>query len=104
MEVVINESNFEEYLSKPELLILDFWAVWCGPCRGLAPILSEVAKAYEGKVIVGKVDVDECEDLAEKYSIRNVPTLLFIRNGEVVGKQVGGVSKNDLSSKIDELL
>ena len=104
MEVIITEQNFAEYSSKSELLVLDFWATWCGPCRALAPTLSDLAKEYDGKIIVGKVDVDQCEDLAEKYGIRNVPTMIFLKNGEIADKAVGALAKPALKEKIDALL
>lgn len=104
MEVEVTEANFAEYSNKEELLVLDFWATWCGPCRALAPTLEALAKEYEGKIIVGKVNVDVAEDLTEKYDIRNVPTVLFIRKGEVIGKSVGNVSKPDMKAKIEEFL
>ena len=84
--------------------VIDFWATWCGPCRLVAPIISELAEAYEGKVIVGKCDVEENEDLAAEFGIRNIPTILFFKNGEVVDKLVGAQAKPKLEEKIKALL
>jgi thioredoxin 1 len=81
--------------------MVDFWAEWCGPCRAIAPVVEELAGEYEGKAQVGKVNVDENPGVASKFGIRNIPTILFIKNGEVVDKQVGAVPKNVLAGKID---
>ena len=85
-------------------MVIDFWAEWCGPCRMIAPIVDELAAEYEGKVVIGKCDVEANDEIAMKYGVRNIPTILFIRNGEVVDKQVGAVSKNVLAEKIAALL
>ncbi|MCP4520831.1 MAG: thioredoxin [Cytophagales bacterium] len=99
----INEKNFEEVTSSGTVL-LDFWAEWCGPCKMIGPIVDEVAGEYEGKAVVGKVNVDENPALAAKFGIRNIPTLLFVKNGEVVDKQVGGVAKTVLVDKLEAQL
>jgi len=105
MAVVVNDSNFEEIVLKSDKpVILDFWAEWCGPCKMMLPIIEELAKEYEGKAIVGKVDVDSNPATAGRYGVRNIPTILFIKNGEVANKQVGAVAKNALTEKIDALL
>lgn len=104
MEVQITNENFES-LKKGELpMVVDFWASWCGPCRMIAPIISELAKEYDGKIVVAKCDVEECEDLAAEYGIRNIPTILFFKGGEVVDKLVGAVGKAKLEEKFNALL
>lgn len=105
MEVEITDSNYKEYASQEGLLVLDFWATWCGPCLALAPTIAAIAKTYEGKgVTVGKVNADENEDLCSVYGIRNLPTILYIKNGEVVDKTVGALPKNMIEEKINALL
>ena len=104
MEVQISSENFAS-LKKGQLpLVVDFWAIWCGPCRLVAPIISELAEKYDGKIVVGKCDVEENEDLAMEYGIRNIPTILFFKNGEVVDKLVGAVPKAKLEEKFEALL
>ncbi len=104
MEVQITNENFEN-LKKGNLpLVVDFWATWCGPCRMVAPIISELAEKYDGKIVVGKCDVEECDDLAAEYGIRNIPTILFFKNGEVVDKLVGAVSKAQFEDKFEAML
>jgi thioredoxin 1 len=101
----ITDANFEELVLKSDKpVMLDFWAVWCGPCRMIAPIVEEMADEYEGKAIIGKVDVDSNPEVAMKYGIRNIPTTLFVKNGEVADKQVGAAPKNVFTDKLDALL
>ncbi|SHF39117.1 thioredoxin [Mariniphaga anaerophila] len=105
MAIEITDANFEELVvnaDKP--VMIDFWAVWCGPCRMIAPIVEEMSQEYEGKAIIGKVDVDSNPGVATKYGIRNIPTVLFVKNGEVVDKQVGAAPKQSFASKLDALL
>ena len=104
MALVITDSNFNEFLSSETPFVVDFWAEWCGPCRAIAPIVDELATEYEGKINIGKVNVDENDDVVSRYGIRTIPTLLFFKNGELVDKMVGAVPKADLKSKIDALL
>ena len=104
MEVTITSENFET-LKKGQLpLVVDFWATWCGPCRMVAPVIAELAKEYDGRIDVGKCDVEENEDLAMEFGIRNIPTILFFKGGEVVDKIVGAVSKAKFDEKFQTLL
>jgi len=101
----ITEKNFEEMVVKSAIpVMVDFWAEWCGPCRMLTPIVNELSTEYQGKVLIGKVNVDENPGIATKYGIRNIPTLLFFKNGEIVDKQVGATSKSALAQKLDAQL
>lgn len=104
MEVQVTNENFESLKNGELPLVVDFWATWCGPCRMIAPIVEELAKEYDGKVAVGKCDVEEAEDVAAEYGIRNIPTLLFFKKGEVVDKLVGAASKSKIEEKIKALL
>jgi len=104
MAVEINASNFEEVLNTDKPVMIDFWAAWCGPCRMIAPIVDELTEEYKDKAVIAKVDVDSNQEIAMKYGVRNIPTILFIKNGEVVDKSVGAVPKNVLSDKIDAQL
>ena len=105
MALEITDANFEELVMKADQPVLvDFWAVWCGPCRMVGPVVAEIAKDYEGKAIVGKVDVDNNPEVASKFGIRNIPTILFMKNGEIVDKQVGAAQKAQLTEKLDAML
>ncbi|MBR1889379.1 MAG: thioredoxin [Alloprevotella sp.] len=104
MEITITDQNFENQLEKGLPLIIDFSATWCGPCRMMAPIISELSDIYAEKIIVGKVDVDENPDICAKYGIRNIPTILFFKNGEVVDKVVGAQPKSELEKRAENLL
>lgn len=103
MAVELTDANFEETINSGQLVMVDFWAQWCGPCLALAPAVEELAKEYEGKAVIGKLDVDSNQS-GTNYRVRNIPTILFFKNGEVVDKQVGAVPKATLASKIDALL
>ena len=105
MTVEVNDSNFEEVVLKSEkLVIIDFWAEWCGPCRMVAPIIEEIGEEYEGKVLVTKVDVDTNPGISSKLGIRNIPTVMFFKNGKMVDKLVGAVPKSNFVSKLETLL
>jgi thioredoxin 1 len=101
----ITENNFEEsVLKSDQVALIDFWAQWCGPCRAIAPIIEDLANEYEGKAVIGKVDVDTNQEIAMKYSIRSIPTILIIKNGEVVDRHVGATTKAILKAKIDKFI
>lgn len=105
MALELTDANFEEVVLKSDKPVLvDFWAVWCGPCRMVAPIVEELAKDYEGKAVIGKLDVDNNPNVSAQFGIRNIPTLLIFKNGEIVDKQVGAVPKSVLAAKIDAQL
>lgn len=102
MAVELTDQNFQEkVLQSDKPVLVDFWAEWCGPCLQMAPMIDELANEYEGKAVIGKLDVDSNPQTASQYGIRNIPTLLVFKNGEVVDKQVGAAPKNALSSKLD---
>ena len=101
MEKVITNTNFEEALAVPGLLVIDFWATWCGPCRILSPVVDELARDYEGRATIAKCNVDDCEEIAMRFGVRNIPTLVFVKNGEVVDRTVGVLPKQDIAAKID---
>lgn len=104
MEVTINAENFETLKNGNLPLVVDLWATWCGPCRALGPIVSELAEEYDGKIAVGKCDVEENDDIAATYGVMSVPTLLFFKNGELVDKKVGAMPKNKLKELFEKLL
>ncbi len=104
MATTITDANFNELVSANKVVVVDFWAEWCGPCRQLTPIIEELATAYEGKALVGKLDVDENPEVCEKYGIRNIPTVLFFKNGELADKIIGAAPKASFTEKIDGLL
>ena len=102
--VILTETNFElEVLQSPTPVLVDFWAEWCGPCKMIAPILDELAGEYDGKVKVGKVNIDEFQSIATKYGIRAIPTLLIFKDGEVAEQVVGMRSKRDLKANLDKV-
>ncbi|MDX1477225.1 MAG: thioredoxin [Saprospiraceae bacterium] len=102
MAFEFTDSNFQETaLSNEGLTVIDFWAEWCGPCRMISPIIEELAQEYDGKALIGKVNVDHNQEISMKYNVRSIPTVLFLKNGEVVDKQVGATSKQVFVSKIE---
>lgn len=102
MALQLSDSNFKnEVLDKNGVTVVDFWAEWCGPCRVISPIIEELAKEYDGKVVVGKLNVDDNPEVSMHYGIRSIPTILILKNGEVVDKQVGTTSKQTLANKIE---
>ena len=104
MEVQISRENFESLKNGDKPLVIDFWATWCGPCRMIAPILSKLAEKYGDKIVVGKCDVEENEDLAAEFGIRNIPTLLCFKGGQQVNKVVGAQGEAKLEEMFQSLL
>ena len=104
MEKVITSTNFEEAIAAPGLIVIDFWAVWCGPCRILSPVVDELAGEFSGRATIAKCNVDDAEDVAVRFGVRNIPTLVFIKDGEVVDRTVGVVPKAELKAKIESWL
>lgn len=101
----LTDSNFEqEVLNKKGIALVDFWAEWCGPCRQITPIVEDLAKEYEGKALIAKVDVDSNAELTQRYGVRNIPTILILKDGEVVDKHVGFTTKEALAQKIEAQL
>ncbi|HWI59807.1 MAG TPA: thioredoxin [Bacillota bacterium] len=102
--VILTQDNFaQEVLQSPKPILVDFWAEWCGPCKMLAPVLDELAQEYEGRVRIGKVNIDEYQELAVQYGIRSIPTLLLFQQGQVTEQVVGLRSKRDLKASFDRL-
>lgn len=104
MALQVTDANFEELVNSGKPMVLDFWAEWCGPCRMVAPIIDELATEYEGRVTIGKMDVDNNNDVVAQFGIRNIPTVLFFKDGQVVDKQVGAAPKATFVAKINALL
>ncbi len=105
MAIELTDSNFEELVLKSKKpVIVDFWAEWCGPCRMVGPIVQEIGEDYPDKAVVGKLDVDNNPGITQQFGIRNIPTILFFKNGEVADKQVGAVPKSILVNKLEALL
>lgn len=102
--IELTDQNFEEIINTEKPVLVDFWAEWCGPCKMIGPVVEELASEYEGKALVGKVDVDSNPEVSAKFGIRSIPTLLVFKNGEIVDKQVGAVPKTVLSQKLDAQL
>lgn len=103
MALAITKENFEEVLASQLPVVVDFWAEWCGPCRMMSPIVDELATEYEGRAIVAKCDVEQNDDFAMKYGVRNIPTIIFLKGGQLVDKQIGACSKDVLKAKLDQL-
>lgn len=104
MALEVNDTNFEEIIKTDLPVLLDIGATWCGPCKQIAPIIEEIAAEYEGRAVVGKVDADEAPGITGRYRVRNVPTVLYIKNGEVKDKHVGSGSKANFVEKLEALL
>ena len=104
MALQITDSNFDDLLAQGKPMVVDFWATWCGPCKKIGPYIEELAQQYADQVIIGKVDVDENDGLAIRFGIRNIPTVLFFRTGEVTDKQIGAAPKAAFEAKIQSLL
>ena len=104
MEVTITSEVYAKLKAGDQPFVIDFWATWCGPCRIVSPIISEMAEKYDGKIVVGKCDVEENEDLSNEFGIRNIPTILFFKNGEVVDKLIGAQPKPKIEEKFEALL
>ena len=101
MALAITDATFEEVVLKSDKpVMVDFWAAWCGPCRMVGPVVDELSSEYEGRAVIGKVDVDNNPEVAGRYGIRSIPTILFIKNGQVVDKSVGAVPKAQLAEKL----
>ena len=105
MALVINDENFEEIVLKSnQPVLVDFWAAWCGPCRMVGPIIEEISNDYAGKAIVGKVNIDSNQQYAAHFGVRNIPTVLIFKDGELVDRKVGVSSKNDYAKALDALI
>lgn len=104
MEKVVTDTNIKEVLASASVVLVDFWAVWCGPCRALGPVVEEIASEFEGKIVVGKCNVDEAQDISMEYGIRSIPTIIFFKNGQPVDKTIGLVPKEEIVKRINSLL
>ena len=104
MALEITDATLEEVLKTDKLVVIDFWAEWCGPCKMVGPIIEELAKEYSDKAVVGKVDVDNNDETTTKYGIRNIPTTIFIKDGEIVDKIVGAGSKKSFAKKVEKYI
>lgn len=104
MAFIFNDSNAKQEIESGKPVVIDFWAQWCGPCKHISPIVEELAQEYEGKVLIGKYDVDDGSDFLAEFNIRNIPTILFFKEGKLVDRNVGSTSKEFLAEKINALL
>lgn len=104
MALAINNENFKEVIATDKVVMIDFWAEWCGPCRQMSPIVDEMATEFGDKAVICKCDVEQSDEIAATYMIRNIPTIIFLKNGELVDKQVGACSKAALTEKLNKLL
>ncbi len=100
----ITSENLQALINTGKPVVIDFWATWCGPCRMVAPLIEALAKDYEGQAIIGKCDIEEDEDLPTQYGVRNIPTILFLKDGQVVDKQVGATQRATLEQKLKAIL
>ncbi len=102
MALELTDSNFQaEALDSDKVVLVDFWAEWCGPCKMIGPVVEQIATEYEGKAVIGKLNVDENPEIGQKFGIRSIPTILFLKDGEIVDRQVGAVSKDVLTGKLE---
>ena len=104
MAITFNDENLKQAIESGKPVVVDFWATWCGPCRMIAPIVEELAAQYEGQVTIGKYDVDEGTDMAVEYGVRNIPTLLFFKDGKLVDRNVGSTTRDALEAIVKALL
>jgi thioredoxin 1 len=104
MVLQVTDANFDEFLNSGKPAMLDFWAEWCGPCRMVAPIVDELAAIYEDRISAGKINVDENDEVVTRFGIRNIPTVLFFKDGEVIDKVVGATTKNKFIEKIEAMV
>lgn len=102
--MTITDTNYSEIAASSKVVLIDFWATWCGPCRILSPTVDEIAAEYEGRVTVAKCNVDDAQDVAMKFRIRNIPTLIFLKDGELADRTVGVVSKAEIAARLDSLI
>ncbi len=104
MALAITDSSFDQLLAQGKPMVVDFWATWCGPCKKVGPYIEELAEQYAEQAIIGKVDVDDNDELAMRFGVRNIPTILFIKDGQVVDKQIGAAAKSVLEEKLKAIL
>lgn len=104
MEIIATNENFAELLKGDQPVLVDFWATWCGPCLALSPVVEEIAKEFDGKAVVVKCNVDDCNDIAMQYGIRSIPTLMYFKGGEMVDRSVGVVPKADIEARLNKLV
>jgi thioredoxin 1 len=104
MALEVTDNNFEQLVNAGKPMVLDFWAEWCGPCRMVGPVIDGLAEEYAGRVTIGKIDVDSNDEVVSQFGIRNIPTVLFFKDGKMVDKLVGAAQKSDYAEKIDALL
>ena len=104
MALAVTNENLAEVMNSEIPVVIDFWAEWCGPCRMVGPIIDELATEYEGRVKVCKCDIEQCDDAVAQFGIRNIPTIIFVKGGQIIDKQVGAAKKGDLVAKLEKLL
>jgi len=102
--IEITDANFEEVIATDKPVLIDFWAEWCGPCKMIGPVIDEIANEYDGKAVIGKINVDSNPNISAKFMVRSIPTILFLKNGEVVDKVIGAAAKSVLTEKIDSAI